>query len=128
MKRTLLLDTTFLSDLDAELKTRRSGPALAFFSRMRTCAVFVSVVTVEEFYEKRGLAAARELAARFSVLGLHLSDALRCGLIQSRARRRLGENDAWLAAQALRGGFALVSRDDRFSGIGGLQIIRYDHK
>jgi predicted nucleic acid-binding protein len=125
MKSTLLLDTTFVSDLDAELTRREGGPARAFFERMCQCEVFVSVVTPEEFYEKRGLEAARELAARFSVLGLHVGDALRCGLLQTRSARRLGKNDAWLAAQALRGGCSIVTRDRRFDEVPGLEVLRY---
>jgi predicted nucleic acid-binding protein len=125
MKSTLLLDTTFVSDLDAELTRREAGPARTFFERMRQYEVFVSVVTLEEFYEKRGHEAARELASRFSVLGLHVGDALRCGLLQTRSARRLGENDAWLAAQALRGGCSIVTRDRRFDDVQGLQVLSY---
>jgi len=125
MKSTLLLDTTFVSDLDAELVRRETGPARAFFDRMRQSEVFVSVVTLEEFCEKRGHEAARELASRFSVLGLHMGDALRCGPLQTRSTRRLGENDAWLAAQALRGGCSIVTRDRRFDDVPGLEVLTY---
>lgn len=125
MKSTLLLDTTFVSDLDTELTRRETGPARTFFERMRKSEVFVSVVTLEEFYEKRGHEAARELAARFSVLGLHVGNAMRCGLLQTRSARRLGENDAWLAAQALRGGCSIVTRDRRFDDVPGLEVVRY---
>jgi predicted nucleic acid-binding protein len=125
MKSTLLLDTTFVSDLDAELTRRESGPTLTFFNRMRQAEVFVSVVTLEEFYEKRGHEAARELASRFSILGIHVGDALRCGLLQTRSARRLGENDAWLAAQALRGGCSIVTRDLRFDDVTGLEVLHY---
>ena len=125
MKSILLLDTTYVSDLDGELTRRETGPARAFLERLRHATVFVSVVTVEEFYEKRGREAARELAARFAVLGLHVGDALRCGLLQSRSARRLAENDAWLAAQALRGGCSIVTRDHRFDDVAGLEVLRY---
>jgi len=125
MKSTLLLDTTFVSDLDAELTRRETGPARAFFDRMRQAEVFVSVVTLEEFYEKRGHEAARELASRFSILGIHVGDALRCGLLQTRSAQRLGENDAWLAAQALRGGCLIVTRDRRFGDVPGLEVLNY---
>ena len=125
VQRQLLLDTTFVSDLDSELTNRHTGPARRFARQFPNARVFVSVITVEEFYEKRGREAARELAARFAVLGLHVADALRCGLLQTRAPRRLGENDAWLAAQALRGGFELVTRDQRFDDVRGLEIARY---
>lgn len=125
MQRALLLDTTFVSDLDTELVRRETGPARTFFARTRRASVFVSVITVEEFYEKRGREAARELAARFAVLGIHVGDALRCGLLQARSARRLGENDAWLAAQALRGNCAIVTRDRRFDDVPGLEVLRY---
>lgn len=125
MKNILLLDTSFVSDLDAELTRREIGPARTFFERMRQAEIFVSVITVEEFYEKRGREAARELASRFAVLGLHVGDALRCGLVQSRSARRLDENDAWLAAQALRGSCSIVTRDQRFDDVPGLEVIRY---
>jgi predicted nucleic acid-binding protein len=121
----LLLDTTFVSDLDAELAQRQTGPARRLARQFLASQVFVSVVTVEEFYEKRGQVAARELVARFAVLGLHVADALRCGLLQTRSARRLGENDAWLATQALRSGFALVTRDSRFDDVAGLEVVRY---
>ena len=61
----------------------------------------MSIVTVEELLE----GAAAEAAAvaslqRFSIQGLHLAQARRCALLQRRATRRLGENDAWLVATA----------------------------
>jgi len=125
MRKKLLLDNTFVSDYDSELRAKRVGPARRFAQSFASALVFVSVVTIEEIYEKRGREAARELAAHFSVLGLHVSDALQCGRLQSRSSRRLGENDAWLAAQTLRGGFGLVTRDRRFADVPGLVVIRY---
>ncbi len=125
MPKKLLLDNTFVSDFDSELVRQQIGPARRFARQFLAARVFVSVVTVEEFYEKRGRDAARELAGRFSVLGIHVADALRCGQLQARSARRLGENDAWLAAQALRSGLSLVTRDDRFEDVPGLALIRY---
>lgn len=37
---------------------------------------------------------------RFAIQGLHLAHARRCALLQRRASRRMGENDAWLVATA----------------------------
>ena len=125
VQRKLLLDKTFVSDLDEELRTRRAGPARRLAASMGSALVVISVITLEEFYEKRGEAAARDLASRFTVLGLHAADALCCGLLQTRLARRLGENDAWLAAQALRGDLALVTRDRRFADVPKLDILTY---
>jgi predicted nucleic acid-binding protein len=61
----------------------------------------VSIVSVEEVLE--GAAdEARALASlqRFAIQGLHLAQARRCALLQRRAARRMGENDAWLVATA----------------------------
>lgn len=61
----------------------------------------MSVVTFEEMLE----GAADEALAlaslqRFAIQGLHLAQARRCALLQQRASRRMGENDAWLVATA----------------------------
>jgi predicted nucleic acid-binding protein len=68
---------------------------------LRGRQVVVSIVSVEEVLE----GAADEAAAfaslqRFTIQGLHLAQARRCVLLQRRASRRLGENDAWLVATA----------------------------
>jgi hypothetical protein len=61
----------------------------------------VSIVTVEEILEGAvDEAVAFASLQRFAIQGLHLAQARRCALIQRRANRRLGENDAWLVATA----------------------------
>jgi predicted nucleic acid-binding protein len=99
--RPVLLDTSFLVDLERETAAGEIGPARRFLPSLRTRRLVVSIVSVEEMLE----GAADERAAlaalqRFSVQGLHLAQARRCALLQRRAARRLGENDAWLVATA----------------------------
>lgn len=77
------------------------GPARGFLPSLRGRQLVVSIVSVEELLE----GAAEEGAAlaslqRFSIQGLHLAQAQRCALLQRRAARRLGENDAWVVATA----------------------------
>jgi len=61
----------------------------------------MSIVTVEELLEGASdEAAAVASVQRFPIQGLHLAQARRCARLQHRARRRLGENDAWLVATA----------------------------
>ncbi len=101
MKRTVLLDTSFLIALERETAAGETGPARRFLPSLRGCQLVVSIVTVEEILE--GAAdEARALASlhRFAVQGLQLAQARRCALLQRRAARRLGENDAWLVATA----------------------------
>ena len=99
--RPVLLDTSFLVDLERETATGAPGPARRFLPSLRRRPLVLSIVTVEELLE----GAADEAAAlaslqRFSIQGLHLAQARRCALLQRRATRRMGENDAWLVATA----------------------------
>jgi predicted nucleic acid-binding protein len=99
--RPALLDSSYLIDLDRETANAEIGPARRFLSSLRGRPLVVSVVSVEEVLEgviseADGLAALQ----RFTIQGLHLAQARRCALLQRRASRRLGENDAWLVATA----------------------------
>ena len=101
MNRPVLLDTSFLIALERETADGKHGPARAFLSSLRGRQLVVSVISVAELLE----GAADEAAAfgslqRFAIQGLHLAQARRCALLQRRAARRMGENDAWLVATA----------------------------
>ncbi len=99
--RPVLLDTSFLVDLERDTAQGGLGPARRFLPSLRGRPLVVSIVTIEELLE----GAADEAAAlaslqRFSIQGLQLAQARRCALLQRRAARRVGENDAWLVATA----------------------------
>ena len=101
MSRPVLLDTSFLVALERETARGENGPARKFLPSLRGRQLVVSIVCVEEVLE----GAADEAAAfaslqRFAIQGLHLAQARRCALLQRRASRRMGENDAWLVATA----------------------------
>ena len=101
MNRPALLDSSYLIDLERETAAGDLGPARRLLPSLRGRRIVVSIVSVEELLE----GAADEAAAlaslqRFTIQGLHLAQARRCALIQRRASRRLGENDAWLVATA----------------------------
>jgi hypothetical protein len=101
VKRPALLDASFLVALEREASERDVGPASTFLRSLRGRPIAVSVVTVEEILE--GAADERTALAslqRFAIVGLHLAQARRCALLQKRASRRLGENDAWIVATA----------------------------
>jgi predicted nucleic acid-binding protein len=95
------MDASFLIALERETATGTVGPARRFLPSLRGRALVISIVTVEEILE----GAAHEATAlaslrRFTVQGLHLAQARRRALLQRRASRRMGENDAWLVATA----------------------------
>lgn len=96
-----LLDASFLIDLERETAADNEGPALRFLKSLRGRRIVISVVTVAELLEG-AVDQMQALAAlqRFSIHGVHLAQARRCALVQQRAPRRLGENDAWLMATA----------------------------
>jgi predicted nucleic acid-binding protein len=95
------LDTSFLVALERETASGERGPATTCLPALRGRQIVISIVTVEELLE----GAADEATAfaslrRFAIQGLHLAQARRCALLQRRASRRMGENDAWLVATA----------------------------
>lgn len=101
MSRPVLLDASFLIALERETATDEVGAARRFLRQLRGRQLIISVITVEEVLE----GASDEEAAlrsfqRFRIQGLHLAQARRCALLQRRAARRMGENDAWLVATA----------------------------
>jgi predicted nucleic acid-binding protein len=101
VSRPVLLDTSFLIALERETGIGEIGPARRFLPSLRGRPVVVSVVTVEELLEgATDEAAAFASLQRFAIQGLHLAQARRCALLQRRASRRMGENDAWLVATA----------------------------
>ena len=126
MNRPALLDSSFLIALERETASGQPGPATAFLPSLRGRRLVVSVVTVEELLEG---AADQEAAAatlqRFALQGLHLAQARRCALIQKRAARRLGENDAWLVATAESTDADVVGSDRRAFERLGARYLRF---
>lgn len=101
MSTPVLLDSSFLIDLERETAAGEVGPARRFLPSLRGRPLVVSIVSVEEILEGAADdAAALASLQRFAIQGLHLTQAQRCALLQRRASRRLGENDAWLVATA----------------------------
>ena len=101
MSRPALLDSSYLIDLERETAGGEVGPARRFLPSLRGRPLVVSIVSVEEILEGAADEAATLASLqRFAIQGLHLTQAQRCALLQRRAPRRLGENDAWLVATA----------------------------
>jgi len=124
--RPVLLDTSFLIDLERETSSDTIGPARRFLRSLRGRPLVVSVVTVEELLEgaaDEGTASAS--LQRFTIQGLHLTQARRCALLQRRASRRMGENDAWLVATAESIDADLVGADREAFERLGRRYLRY---
>jgi predicted nucleic acid-binding protein len=101
VSRPVLLDASFLIALERETGSAEHGPARKFLPSLLGRRIVISIVTVEEILEGAvDEAAAFASLQRFAIQGLHLTQARRCALLQRRATRRMGENDAWLVATA----------------------------
>lgn len=79
--------------------------------------MFVSIASLAELLEgaEDPEILERELGRFAQLVGLHHQHARRAGRMQRRARsagRRMGENDAWIAATAALAGLILVGDDD----------------
>jgi predicted nucleic acid-binding protein len=122
----LLLDTSFLIELEEEVASRSKGPAHRFLAARPTEHVAISIVTVGEFAE--GFTELRdvdEFVSRFRILQLSRTIAYRTAALQTSISRGLGENDAWIAATALAYDATLVGRDRAFERVPRLDYSRF---
>ena len=122
----VLLDTSFLIALERETAANEIGPARKFLPSLRGRSLVISIVTVEEILEGAE-DEARTLAVlqRFTIQGIHLTQARRCALLQRRSDRRLGENDAWLVATAESLNAEIVAEDRRAFDRLGKRYLRF---
>ena len=122
----LLLDTSFLLEFEDELVRARSGPASAVLAAHRRQGAAISIITLGEFAE--GFTDPRALVgflAPFRVVQLSRAIAWRMAALQGSLSRRLGENDAWIAATALSYEATLVARDKSFERVPRLDYLPF---
>jgi predicted nucleic acid-binding protein len=128
----MIVDTTFMIDLEREVARGKSGPALRFLEQHEAEILRISVVTFGELAEGYPDPQAPELAeltAPYELVDITKPVAARYAQV-SRARRkagdRWGDNDLWIAATALAAGEPLVTRDrDHFARIESLEVYGY---
>lgn len=132
MGRSVILETTFLIDLEREVLRRLPGPAQKFLRGHYDDQLCVTIVTVGE------MAAGPTVDRRdrwedffrpFRILPLTLEACWEYG----KAYRHLalngqliGGNDLWIAATSLAHGMPLVTRNlDHFKRVPSLRVISY---
>ena len=129
----MLLDSSYLIDLEEEIAERKFGPALAFANAHRRSKPRISVITLGEIAAgSANDSVTRQFIARYRVVTLNPEIAYLAGRLEralSRHGRRLGENDNWIAATALYYGEPLVTNDDDFDRVVDaglrLKVMRY---
>jgi predicted nucleic acid-binding protein len=122
----LLLDTSFLIEFEDELAHRKMGPAYGVLAAHRRQTASISIITLGEFAE--GFADPRallEFLAPFRVVALSRAIAWRTAALQGSLSRRLGENDAWIAATALSYEATLIGREKAFERVPRLDYLSF---
>jgi predicted nucleic acid-binding protein len=122
----LLLDTSFLVEFEDELAHQKIGPARGVLTARRRETVAISIISFGEFAEgftdPRALV---EFLAPFRVVTLSRAIAWRTAALQSSLSRRLGENDAWIAATALSHEATLIGRERAFERVPRLDYLSF---
>ncbi len=122
----LLLDTSFLIEFEDELANRKTGPARAVLTSHRRQAVAISIITLGQFAQAfEDSWALVEFLAPFRVVQLSRAIAWRMAALQGSLSRRLGENDAWIAATALSYEATLVARERAFERVPRLDYLAF---
>lgn len=128
----MLLDTTFLIDLQRDLKGVRQRGAARFLSSHAAEPVCISLISWMEFAEGYGperQEACRQFLSRFSLVLPDLSIAWRASRLSRELRaqgRRIADHDLWIAATAMELDRTLITRNTRhFRLIPDLRIAVY---
>lgn len=128
----LILETTFLIDLERELHSGESGPAQVFLEQHAPSPLFITFTVAGEL--AAGMALDRRhrweiLIAPFRVLPCNADVCWEYGQLYRYLRTNgllIGANDLWIAATAVASGKALVSRNARyFRRVPRLGVVEY---
>jgi len=128
----LILETTFLIDLEREARMPNGGPAATFLREHSQTGLCVGVVTAGEIASgldpnERGRW--HDLLRRFEILPVTLDVCWTYGRIFRHLKDNgllIGTNDLWIAASAIAHGLPLVTRNERhFRRVAGLHVLGY---
>jgi predicted nucleic acid-binding protein len=128
----LILETTFLIDLEREALRSQPGVAHAFLVAHEDAPLFLTFVVVGELatgYPANGRPRWEQLLAPFHVLPCTPDVCWRYGQADRHLRSNgmlIGANDLWIAASGLAYGMPIVTRNDRhFRRVPDLEVVRY---
>ena len=132
MDRGLILETTFLVDLEREALRASPGRAHGFLERHSSSRLHISVITAGELAAGPRLSGRPKwetLIGRFEVLQPDAEVAWRFGQTFRYLKdngRLIGTNDLWIAATALTAGMPVVTRNDaHFRRVPALEVLSY---
>ena len=128
----LILETTFLVDLEREALRSRPGAAHDFLADHGDDALYLAFVVVGELatgYPVSGRHRWEQLVSPFHVLPCTADVCWHYGQADRHLRSNgllIGANDLWIAACGLAYGTPVVTRDDRhYRRVPGLEVVTY---
>ncbi len=132
MDRTLILETTFLVDLEREARRGGQGPAGHFLESIPDVRLAITAITAGEIAggsKQSERAAWSSLVDRFDLLDVDREVAWRYGRLYRFLRDNgmlIGTNDLWIAATALVHDLPMVTRNaDEFRRVPDLDVRSY---
>ena len=132
MEPGLILETTFLIDLEREALRSSPATAHALLERSADARLHVSIITAGELAAGPRLSRRGQwerLLGRFEVLPLDREVAWRFGQTFRYLKENgllIGTNDLWIAATALLAEMPVVTRNEaHFRRVPGLEVIGY---
>ncbi|MDH4066039.1 MAG: type II toxin-antitoxin system VapC family toxin [Acidobacteriota bacterium] len=132
MGRALILETTFLIDLEREHHRGVAGPAVTFLEANGDARLYLSFIVVGELaagLSMRDRARWEAFLAPFYVLPSTAEVSWRYGRAFRHLQddgRLIGANDLWIAATGLAYGMPIVTRNvEHFRRVPGLEVASY---
>jgi tRNA(fMet)-specific endonuclease VapC len=128
----LILETTFLVDLERESLRRKHGPAVAFLQVHSSTRLYVTFTIAGELAAGSSLSQRADWQSFLQPFHMLLCTEDVCWQYGEIYRyldqngRLIGSNDLWIAATALANHLPLVSRNvSHFKRIPHLELVRY---
>lgn len=132
MASRLILESSFLVDLDRDLRRGRRGPAESFLEVHTSTELVITFTVAGELaagFARAQRRAWEDLLAPFQILPFSLDVAWHYGLAYRFLAENgllIGTNDLWIAATALAHGLPLVTANPaHFRRVPGLETISY---
>ena len=128
----MILETTFLIDLERELRRGTHGTAQGFLERHGQQPFYLTWTIAGELaagVSPSDRARWEDLIARFHLLAVTQEVCWRYGTTYRYLRQQgllIGANDLWIAASALAHGLPVVTQNvDHYRRVPGLEVVAY---